>query len=228
MYEKRRDWEKLIAVNQREIEKLTDADVRRQPAAIEVAKLASEKMKKAAVSIDLWQKVLADDAENVEALGELEKLYEREKTWSELGAVLERQVAVADDATRKLGHLREAGHPLHREGAERRAGDRRLAGAAGGGAGQPARAGRAQEALSAVEGLERAASSSTPRRASGTSWCASSSGRPRPRTSAGRVGLWNKIGELYRDRLQQGGPRAEGLREGAVLRRARTSRPRWR
>ena len=38
---------------------------------------------------------------NLEALGELEKLYEREKAWSELGAVLERQVAATDDATRK-------------------------------------------------------------------------------------------------------------------------------
>jgi tetratricopeptide (TPR) repeat protein len=100
MYEKRRDWEKLVAVNQREIEKITDAEVRRGRR-VEVAKLASEKMKKAAVSIDLWQKVLADDAENVEALGELEKLYEREKMWSELGAVLERQVAVASDAARR-------------------------------------------------------------------------------------------------------------------------------
>jgi len=100
MYEKRRDWEKLIAVNQREIDKLTDAD-ERKTRRIEVAKLASEKMKKASVSIELWQKVLADDAENLEALGELEKLYEREKAWSELGAVLERQVAATGDAARK-------------------------------------------------------------------------------------------------------------------------------
>ena len=32
MYEKRRDWEKLVAVNQREIDKLTDADERKAPA----------------------------------------------------------------------------------------------------------------------------------------------------------------------------------------------------
>ena len=57
MYEKRRDWEKLIAVNQREIDKLTDPG-ERKARRIEVAKLASEKLKKAAVSIELWQKVL--------------------------------------------------------------------------------------------------------------------------------------------------------------------------
>src|SRR4029079_10562734 len=100
MYEKRRDWEKLIAVNQREIDKLTDAE-ERKTRRIDVAKLASEKMKKPGVSIDLWQKVLADDPENLEALGELEKLYEREKAWNELGSVLERQVAATIDPTRK-------------------------------------------------------------------------------------------------------------------------------
>ena len=90
----------MIQVNQREIDKLKDVG-ERKARRIEVAKLASEKMKKASVSIELWQKVLADDDVNVEALGELEKLYEREKAWAELGAVLERQVASSDDVTRK-------------------------------------------------------------------------------------------------------------------------------
>ena len=53
-----------------------------------MAKLASEKLKKPSVSIELWQKVLADDAEHLEALGELEKLYEREKVWDKLADVL--------------------------------------------------------------------------------------------------------------------------------------------
>ena len=184
MYEKRRDWEKLIAVNQREIDKLTDAGERKNRR-IEVAKLASEKMKKASVSIELWQKVLADDADNMEALGELEKLYEREKAWSELGAVLERQVAASDDADAEVRDLREAGHPVHREGAQRDAGDRGLAGAAGAGAGEPPRAGRAEEALSPVEGLGRAGGVLRRRRTSGTSWCACSNARRRPRTTAG-------------------------------------------
>ncbi|HXI54472.1 MAG TPA: hypothetical protein VNO55_00305, partial [Polyangia bacterium] len=84
MYEKRRDWDKLIAIHQREIEKISDADTRKLRR-IEVAKLASEKLKKPAISIDLWKRVLADDPENAEALGELEKLFEREKAWGDLG-----------------------------------------------------------------------------------------------------------------------------------------------
>ena len=47
MYEKRRDWEKLIAVNQREIDKLDRRRASARRRRIEVAKLASEKMKKA-------------------------------------------------------------------------------------------------------------------------------------------------------------------------------------
>jgi golgin subfamily B member 1 len=201
MYEKRRDWDKLVAVNQREIEKITDADVR-LARRIEVAKMASEKTKKASVSIDLWQKVLADEPGNLEALTELEKLYEREKMWTELGAVLESQVAASGDPTRrsaiyvKLGILytekvqnaaqaTAAWQALLQQEPENR---------------------RAQDALkklylqikdwNALEGfyagqgkwdelvrvLERQAESEE---------------------GDARVGLWNKIGEIYRDRLNK-------------------------
>ena len=129
---------------------------RAQARRIEVAKLASEKLKKPSVSIELWQKVLADDAENLEALGELEKLYEREKVWDELGAVLERQVAASDDAARKSAICVKLGILFTEKVQNAGAGDRGLAGAAGAGAREPARAGRAQEALPAAEGLERA------------------------------------------------------------------------
>ena len=201
MYEKRRDWEKLVAVHQREIEKITDDDIRRARR-VEVAKLASEKMKKASVSIELWQKVLADDAGNIEALGELEKLYEREKMWNELGAVLERQVAAASDATRRSAIYVKLG-VLYTEKVQNvaqatTAWQALLA--------QEPDSRRAQDALkklylqqkdwNALEGfyaaqgkwdelvrvLERQAESED---------------------GAGRVGLWNKIGELYRDRLQK-------------------------
>jgi golgin subfamily B member 1 len=108
MYEKRRDWEKLVGVHQREIELLAD-EGSRQLRRIEVAKLASEKLKKPVVSIDLWKQVLAGDPENQEALGELEKLYEREKAWAELGDVLQKQVAVAGDPTKRSALLVKLG-----------------------------------------------------------------------------------------------------------------------
>ena len=214
MYEKRRDWEKLIAVNQREIDKLKDAD-ERKARRIEVAKLASEKMKKASVSIELWQKVLADDDVNVEALGELEKLYEREKAWAELGAVLERQVAASDDATRKSAIYVKLGHPVHREGAQRGAGHVGVAGAAG--------------RWSRRTGARRTRSrSSTCSRRTGTRWRRSTPSQNKwdelvrvlerqaeSEDEAGRVSLWNKIGELYRDRLSKG-DRAQKAYEKAL------------
>ena len=80
-----------------------------------MAKLASEKLKKPSVSIELWQKVLADDPEHLEALGELEKLYEREKAWAELGDVLERQVASSPTTSRASRRCCvKLGHPVHR------------------------------------------------------------------------------------------------------------------
>ncbi len=94
MYEKRRDWDKLVALSREEIGRLTDPALRKRRR-IEVAKLASEKLKKPATSIDLWREVLVEDASEPDALTELEKLYEREKAWADLGSILEKQAALA-------------------------------------------------------------------------------------------------------------------------------------
>jgi len=90
MYEKRRDWDRLVAVLRQEIARVADPAERGRRWA-EVAKLATEKLKKAAVSIELWGKVLEVNDSDGEALAELEKLYEREKRWQELAAVLDKQ-----------------------------------------------------------------------------------------------------------------------------------------
>ena len=66
-YEKRRDWEKLIGVHQKEIERIENP-TERGAKFIEVAKLASEKLKKPSVSIELWQKVLDSNPTHLEAL----------------------------------------------------------------------------------------------------------------------------------------------------------------
>ncbi len=107
-YEKRRDWEKLIAVHQRETERLADP-VERGKKYIEIAKLASEKLKKPSVSIELWQKVREADSDNLEALGELEKLYEREKLWDKLAEVCETQARLLDDQAKKVAMLQKLG-----------------------------------------------------------------------------------------------------------------------
>jgi tetratricopeptide (TPR) repeat protein len=100
MYEKRRDWERLIAVLRQEIERTVDPSEQAGRWA-EVAKLATEKLKKSAISIELWNKVLDLNDSDLEALGELERLYEREKRWEELAAILQKQVTLTDDPARR-------------------------------------------------------------------------------------------------------------------------------
>ncbi len=201
MYEKRRDWEKLIAVNQREIEKVTDP-AQRLSRRIEVAKLASEKMKKASVSIDLWQKVVADDSENAEALGELEKLYEREKMWNELGTVLERQVASTTDGTKRSAILVKLG-VLYTEKVQNvsqaiTAWNALLQ--------QEPENRRAQDALKKLYLQQKDWNALEGFYASQNKWdelVRVLERQAETEEGPARVALWNKIGQLYRDRLQK-------------------------
>ena len=154
MYEKRRDWDKLVALARSETGRVQDPEARRLRR-IEVARLASEKLKKPAISIELWSEVLAEKDDDEDALGELEKLYEREKAWAELGDVLERQAALLPvGAPGRVAA--EAGAAVHREAAGRGQGGRRLARAAGSRAGQPAGAGRASQDVHRAAQLGRA------------------------------------------------------------------------
>jgi tetratricopeptide (TPR) repeat protein len=108
MYEKRRDWEKLIGVLQREVEGLSSG-AERAAKLIEIAKLATERLKRPAVCIELWEKVLAEDPENVEAFNDLAGLYERAKEWEKLAQVLSRQVEGAIDAAAREALLQKLG-----------------------------------------------------------------------------------------------------------------------
>jgi tetratricopeptide (TPR) repeat protein len=107
MYEKRRDWDKLVTLARNETGRVQDPEARRLRR-IEVAKLASEKLKKPAISIELWREVLAEKDDDEDALTELEKLYEREKAWAELGAILEKQTELLPASRRGASLLKLA------------------------------------------------------------------------------------------------------------------------
>ncbi len=79
-YEKRRDWEKLIGLLRREAAALPEGGDRAAKY-LEIAKLASERVKKVDFCIELWDEVLANDPENPEALNALAGLYERHKDY---------------------------------------------------------------------------------------------------------------------------------------------------
>jgi len=93
MYEKRRDWERLIDVLHIESEGLDPAA--RASRSIEIAQLATEKLRKPSVCIALWRNVLTAEPQNPQALAALSGLYERARDWAPLVEVLERQSALS-------------------------------------------------------------------------------------------------------------------------------------
>ncbi len=107
MYEKRRDWEKLLGLERREAERLYGDERARK--FVEIAKLATERVKKPDVCIELWAQVIDSDPGNVEALGALGGLYERSKDFDKLVDVLEKQAEVTYDNREKVQILTKLG-----------------------------------------------------------------------------------------------------------------------
>jgi golgin subfamily B member 1 len=107
MYEKRRDWEKLIRTMQREVELLPEDDQLIRYG--EMAALATERLRKPEVCIELWQKVVESDPENPNALDNLAQLYERAREWEPLADVLEKLVAIDTDVNSMKQQLQKLG-----------------------------------------------------------------------------------------------------------------------
>ncbi|MCK6592674.1 MAG: hypothetical protein L6Q76_34390, partial [Polyangiaceae bacterium] len=107
-YEKRRDWEKLIGLMKREAGAIPEGSARASKF-LEIAKLATERVKKPEVCIDLWNEVIANDSENAEALNALAGLHERAKDFSALADVLQKQVDITYDTKAKQGLLGKLG-----------------------------------------------------------------------------------------------------------------------
>ena len=108
MYEKRRDWEKLLGLQRREAEGLPAGSERAQKF-LEMAKLATERVKKPDVCIELWSEVIASDEGNPEALSALSVLYERSKEFDKLAAILEKQAEITYDSGQKIQILNKLG-----------------------------------------------------------------------------------------------------------------------
>ncbi len=199
MYEKRRDWDKLVAVHRQEIGRVSDPGERHRRW-VEVAKLATDKLKKPAVCIDLWQKVLGEQQDDPDALAELEKLYEREKAWADLAAVLDRQAALATDPGKQstlLGKLALLYTEKLQDGGKAVDAWRALLSL------EPDNR-RAQDALrklylqnrdwNALEGFYAAQNKFD-------EFVRVLERQAETEDDAAKIGLWNKIAELYRDRL---------------------------
>ncbi len=108
MYEKRRDWEKLIGVMEKEIEQLDDESARID-GYLQIAQLASDRLKRPNICIERWEAVLNVDPENESALNELSSLYERAKEWEKLAVVLSRQLESVVDPAQQTQMLQKLG-----------------------------------------------------------------------------------------------------------------------
>lgn len=107
MYEKRRDWESLVRVRQRAAKLMDEAD--RLFEYVEIAQLATQRLRKPELCIELWQDVLGEDPDNAEALSSLSQLYERAREWEPLARVLDRQVAQISDENELKAALQKLG-----------------------------------------------------------------------------------------------------------------------
>ena len=108
MYEKRRDWEKLIQLSMREASSL-GSGAERAAKYKGIALLATEKVKKPEVCIDLWAVVLENDPDDVDALNALSQLYERSRDYEKLADVLARLAELTYDTAAKIELLNKLG-----------------------------------------------------------------------------------------------------------------------
>jgi tetratricopeptide (TPR) repeat protein len=108
MYEKRRDWEKLIQLSRREAEGL-DSGAERAAKFKQIALLATEKVKKPEVCVDLWAVVLDNDPEDIDALNALSQLYERSREYDKLADVLQKLAEATYDTNAKIELLNKLG-----------------------------------------------------------------------------------------------------------------------
>jgi tetratricopeptide (TPR) repeat protein len=106
LYEKRREWAELVAFRRRALERVADPAQRLGPA-VELARLATDKLKRLDAAAPAWEAVLAIDPRHEEALAQLEQLFTRHREWQQLAAVYERQIANAPDAAGKAAWLQK-------------------------------------------------------------------------------------------------------------------------
>jgi tetratricopeptide (TPR) repeat protein len=101
IYESRRDWDGYVALALQEID-ATDDPLLKVERTVALADLATQKIRKPDVCIDLWERVRSLDPTHLDAMKALAGLYDRAKEFAKLAEVLRLQLeAEVDPATRK-------------------------------------------------------------------------------------------------------------------------------
>jgi tetratricopeptide (TPR) repeat protein len=107
MYEKRRDWENLIRLRQSEAKALPPD--RRVAELVDIADVATKRLRKPDICIDLWNAVLEADPDNQQALEAVAPLLEHARRFEELVRVLEKQVETTYEEKAKILLLTKLG-----------------------------------------------------------------------------------------------------------------------
>ncbi len=107
LYERRRDWERLVRTMEREAELMDPAD--RVLQYVEMARLASQRLRKPEICIELWNKVREQEPGHPEALAQLATFYDRARQWEPLAEVLEQLVDAEADETERKKRLTKLG-----------------------------------------------------------------------------------------------------------------------
>jgi pentatricopeptide repeat protein len=108
IYEKRRDFEKLIDIHRLEIQTM-QTDAEKLARLREVADIATQKLKKAPVAIAVWREIFDLAPSDADAIDNLDQLYRREKDWENVADIVARRAELADDDKEQLKHWTEVG-----------------------------------------------------------------------------------------------------------------------
>ncbi|MCB9536432.1 MAG: tetratricopeptide repeat protein [Myxococcales bacterium] len=108
MYEKRRDWDSLVAVRRQLADMAEDVDAQVQ-AYKDLADYATKKMRRTEIALEVWEHVLALSDGDTDALEALVGLYEQAKDFDKLVETTDRLVEVVDDPAQKVDLLQKSG-----------------------------------------------------------------------------------------------------------------------
>ncbi len=108
MYEKRRDWDKLVAVR-RQVADLHEEPADRIAAYKDLAAYATKKIRRPAICLELWEQVIEIEPDDTDALRALVGFYEQDKNWAALTEATDRLVDLTDDDKEKVDLLQKSG-----------------------------------------------------------------------------------------------------------------------
>ncbi len=107
IYQHRRDWVALFAIYERQVELLEGPELVGRLE--EMARIAANRLGRNDQAIQLWQRILEEDAENQDALQALETLYQKAEDWAALAELYHLRAEHLEGQPEQLGWLKKLG-----------------------------------------------------------------------------------------------------------------------